>query len=147
MSLHHRFIGKQHQPARNDGCLGRRLVAFCLFVTTFAYGVWRTQVTQPISLVSLLNYPGWLDGDNVLSNDGSIVEGPSSHLNHLRQDFEKLCNHNDTVFMDPTSLRQLLQERLSTFFKPPPKSEKRNIDDPVKPCRYTFLDLGANVGK
>jgi hypothetical protein len=25
-----------------------------------------------------------------------------------------------------------------------PKLEE---NDPVKPCRYTFLDLGANVGK
>ncbi len=75
-------------------------------------------------------------------------ENATKFLNKLRLDFETTCNHNDTNSMKVRALQGRLQSILTpVWFTPPSELPKLEENDPVKPCRYTFLDLGANVGK
>jgi hypothetical protein len=66
----------------------------------------------------------------------------------LREEFEIACNHNDIKSLNRKGLRQLLYGHLNAMFVPPATLEAlMGEEDPVQPCMYTFLDLGANIGK
>jgi hypothetical protein len=67
-------------------------------------------------------------------------------LSDLRTDFEKTCNGVDTS-KDIDNIRNDLLESLTSIFQPPAVLPKLDQKDSVQPCMYTFIDLGANIGK
>lgn len=146
---------RRNGVARKDAIVG-------LFLFLLAYATWDMRVGLPSSLISRLVEPKWLDRDagratsETLTDLRATVEEESSfdvnianHLNQLRRGFESACNHNETTAtMDRKALRNLLQGHLTALFTLPQQVEALEMDeDPVKPCRYTFIDLGANIGK
>jgi hypothetical protein len=70
----------------------------------------------------------------------------TNNLNSRRQDFERACLDLGTS-KNLDDIQWELERQLASFFMPPPALPDLDKKDPVQPCMFTFIDLGANIGK
>ncbi len=59
------------------------------------------------------------------------------------------CLQSNTATNAVQAIRQQLNSRLASMLVAPTNLDTgalKKDQDPVKPCMYTFIDLGANVG-
>jgi hypothetical protein len=81
-----------------------------------------------------------------------ITPSTSATLKSLRRVIEMACSINETNMVSAEDLHLQLDGRLATMYVPPAAnvsvdSFSSNYKDPVRPCMYTFIDLGSNIGK
>jgi hypothetical protein len=166
MVSHHYLSTPLDQSDRKEG--RGKIVPVGLLFCLFAFAVWQVRHALPSYLYAMSVDNGRFDGDNSInittidpthlrlqskgkaSVELTETEEEPHHdetVNNLRRDFKMNCTHNDTASMGDNDLQEELQRILTPIFTPPSELPKLEENDPVKPCRYTFLDLGANVGK